>query len=58
MSLQTQMMTQKEVEDFLLCIREKNSRMGVTGILLLIQGKFIQYIEGPSTKIDKLYKND
>ncbi|MGO2295170.1 MAG: BLUF domain-containing protein [Psychroflexus halocasei] len=56
MSLQTQMMTKKDVEDFLLYIREKNSRMGITGILLLIQGKFIQYIEGPSTKIDKLYK--
>lgn len=56
MSFQTQMMTQKDVEDFLLYIREKNSRLGVTGILLLIQGKFIQYIEGPSTKIDELYK--
>ncbi|WP_234953128.1 BLUF domain-containing protein [Psychroflexus halocasei] len=56
MSFQTQMMTQKDVEDFLLYIREKNSRLGITGILLLIQGKFIQYIEGPSTKIDKLYK--
>lgn len=55
MSLQTQMMTQKDVEEFLLYIRDKNARLGITGILLLIQGKFIQYIEGPSENIDALY---
>ena len=55
MSSQTQVMTKQNVEDFLFKIREKNKRIAITGILLLIQGKFVQYIEGPAEEIDDIY---
>ncbi|WP_127846461.1 BLUF domain-containing protein [Psychroflexus aestuariivivens] len=61
MSSQTQVMTKQNIEDFLFKIREKNKRIAITGILLLIQGKFVQYIEGPAEEIDGIYdiiKND
>ncbi|MFN2261729.1 MAG: BLUF domain-containing protein [Psychroflexus sp.] len=55
MSSQTQVMTKQNIEDFLFKIREKNKRIAITGILLLIQGKFVQYIEGPAEEIDEIY---
>ena len=56
MSVQTQVMSKTEVENFLFKIREKNKRLAITGVLLLIQGKFVQYIEGPEEEIDRVYK--
>ena len=55
MSVQTQVMTKQEVENFLFKIREKNKRLAITGVLLLIQGKFVQYIEGPAEEIETVY---
>lgn len=55
MSVQTQVMTKQEVENFLFKIREKNKRLAITGVLLLIQGKFVQYIEGPAEEIEAVY---
>lgn len=55
MSLQSRLMTRDEMDGMLFQIREKNKRLGITGILLLIQGKFIQYIEGPEEEVDKVY---
>lgn len=55
MSVQTQVMSKTEVENFLFKIREKNKRLAITGVLLLIQGKFVQYIEGPEQEINQVY---
>jgi hypothetical protein len=55
MSSQTQVLRDKDIEDMLFQIREKNKRLAITGVLLLIQGKFVQYIEGIAPEIDKVY---
>ena len=55
MSAQSSIMSKKGIEDFLFQVREKNKNLTITGILLLIQGKFVQYIEGPAEEIDKVY---
>lgn len=56
MSNQAQILTNQDIEDLLFQIREKNKRLAITGILLLIQGKFVQYIEGQASEIDKVYE--
>lgn len=55
MSSQSRIMSRKSIEEFLFQVREKNKHLAITGILLLIQGKFVQYIEGPANEIDKVY---
>ncbi|WP_229737240.1 BLUF domain-containing protein [Psychroflexus salis] len=55
MSNQANVLNEKDVEDLLYQVREKNRKLAITGLLLLIQGKFIQYIEGPPEEIDKVY---
>lgn len=57
MSSQSRIMSKKSIEEFLFQIREKNKHLTITGILLLIQGKFVQYIEGPAEEIDKVYES-
>ncbi|MFD0933394.1 BLUF domain-containing protein [Psychroflexus salinarum] len=57
MSSQSRIMSKKSIEDFLFEVRDKNKQLAITGILLLIQGKFVQYIEGPAEEIDKVYKS-
>lgn len=56
MSNQANVLNEKNIEDLLFQVRKKNKRLAITGLLLLIQGKFIQYIEGPAKEIDKVYK--
>lgn len=56
MSLQSRLMTRDEMDSMLFQIREKNKRLAITGLLLLIQGKFVQYIEGPEDQIDRVYE--
>ena len=56
MSNQASVLDEKDIEDLLFQVREKNKRLAITGLLLLIQGKFIQYIEGPRNEIEKVYK--
>ena len=56
MSNQARILTNKDIEELLFQIREKNKRLAITGILLLIQGKFVQYIEGQASEIDKVYE--
>lgn len=55
MSSQSQVLRNQDIESMLFQIREKNKRLAITGVLLLIQGKFVQYIEGKSAEIDKVY---
>lgn len=57
MSNQSQVLTNQDIENLLFQIREKNKRLAITGILLLIQGKFVQYIEGKSAEIDNVYNS-
>lgn len=57
MSSQSRIMSKKSIEEFLFQVREKNKRLTITGVLLLIQGKFVQYIEGPAEEIDKVYES-
>ncbi|MDR9447839.1 MAG: BLUF domain-containing protein [Psychroflexus sp.] len=57
MSHQSRLMSDKDVEQLLFQIREKNKRLAITGLLLLIQGKFVQYIEGPEPEIKNVYKS-
>lgn len=56
MSNQANVLSEKDIENLLFQIREKNKRLAITGLLLLIQGKFIQYIEGPEKEIENVYK--
>ncbi len=56
MSNQAQVLTNQDIERLLFQVREKNKRLAITGILLLIQGKFVQYIEGQAPEIDKVYE--
>ena len=56
MSNQARILTNQDIEELLFQIREKNKRLAITGILLLIQGKFVQYIEGQASEIDKVYE--
>ena len=61
MSHQSRVMSEEDVDRLLFQIREKNKRLAITGLLLLIQGKFVQYIEGPKSEIKNVYesiKND
>ncbi len=56
MSNQALILKENDIEKLLFQIREKNKKLAITGLLLLIQGKFIQYIEGPEEEIEKVYK--
>lgn len=57
MSVQAQTLRDIDVEELLFNAREKNRCLAITGVLLLIQGKFIQYIEGYEEDIDELYRS-
>ena len=57
MSVQAQTLRNKDIEELLFYAREKNKRLAITGVLLLIQGKFIQYIEGYEEDIDSVYES-
>jgi len=57
MSSQSRVMSKKSIEEFLFQVREKNKLLTITGVLLLIQGKFVQYIEGPEEEITDVYKS-
>jgi hypothetical protein len=43
--------------DLLLGARSKNSRLGLTGMLLYHQDSFFQVLEGPSTAVGSLYEH-
>lgn len=43
------------VEDILLSSRKNNAALGITGILLHIDGGFMQVLEGEKLSVEKLY---
>jgi len=57
MSHQSRVMSDEDINNLLFQIREKNKRLAITGLLLLIQGKFVQYIEGPKSEINSVYES-
>ncbi|MGE0313494.1 MAG: BLUF domain-containing protein [Lautropia sp.] len=44
-----------DLADLLRLAREKNQRLGLTGMLLYVQGSFFQVLEGPPDVVDALY---
>ncbi|QJW98308.1 BLUF domain-containing protein [Frigoriglobus tundricola] len=48
-------LTQTELENLLARARLKNSRLGITGILLHHEGTFLQVIEGPPDTVQGLF---
>ena len=47
--------TQDELVELLAKAREKNARLGVTGMLLYDDGNFMQVLEGPKETVKALY---
>jgi hypothetical protein len=47
--------TDEELRTLLIKAREKNQRIGVTGMMLYFDGKFIQLIEGEEKTVRQLY---
>ena len=54
-SLAVKPFAREELLDLLQQAREKNARLGITGILLYKKGKFMQALEGEETALRALY---
>lgn len=46
----------EELLELLKIAREKNAKVGVTGILLYYSGSFFQVLEGPETAVKQIYE--
>lgn len=55
-SQQTYSLTDNALENLLKEARENNEAIGITGMLIIYEGLFIQYIEGPAESIKKLFE--
>lgn len=51
----SQLFSQQELLDLLEKAREKNHRLGITGLLLYRDGDFIQMLEGDKAAVENLY---
>ena len=47
--------TDAELEALLTRARERNQRLGLTGVLLYDDGDFFQYLEGPAAALDEVW---
>ena len=56
-STATKPMSEAELDEFLVDIRKRNKKLGVTGMLLYNRGNFIQVIEGKEEKIKQLFND-
>jgi hypothetical protein len=54
-SASTHLMTEAELDALLMKSRERNSQLGLTGMLLYYDGAFIQVLEGPEENVRMLY---
>jgi len=52
----TSKLSQEELIELMHLIREKNPKVGVSGMLLYCEGHFMQVIEGPEEKVMPLYE--
>jgi hypothetical protein len=48
-------LTDKELQELLQTCRSNNEKLGITGMMLYIDGKFIQVLEGDKEKINDLF---
>lgn len=46
----------RQLEALLCTARERNARLGVTGMLLYEDGQFMQYFEGPAPHVELIYR--
>lgn len=46
----------QELEAILSVARENNKKMGVSGLLLYVEGHFLQYLEGEQSVVEQLYQ--
>jgi hypothetical protein len=49
-------LSDEDIEHLLTQARDRNIEHNITGLLMFIGGNFIQYIEGPSSELDLIYK--
>ena len=56
-SQQAHNLTETGIKGLLEKSRLRNSVNNITGLLILFDGIFTQYIEGPEAAVDKLYRN-
>jgi len=47
---------EKDLEQLLFQCQRNNSRNGITGLLLYIDGKFVQVLEGDKEKLEEVFK--
>lgn len=50
------LLSKQELVDILIKARDKNSRLGITGMLLYKDGNFMQLLEGEENIVRKLYE--
>lgn len=55
-SAESMQMTPDKLQEILKVSREKNAKIGITGILLYSKGSFLQVLEGKENRINSLYK--
>lgn len=55
LSSATDMVTVKDLVEMLRAFREKNRRLGITGILIHRKGSFVQLLEGSEHEVRQLY---
>jgi hypothetical protein len=55
-SAATRLLSAAQMQQLLDSARARNVQQGVTGVLLYSDGNFMQYLEGPSGGLSKIYK--
>jgi len=53
-SRETHKMTSKELREILAVARERNGQLGISGLLLYKNGRFMQFLEGPEDAVRSL----
>ena len=54
-STATHLLTRQELDSVLVSARKRNLESQVTGILLFLEGKFMQYMEGPLDSLNEIF---
>ena len=57
LSSATNLMTDAEIEALLVSARNSNAAQNITGVLMYLDGNFVQYIEGPEDNLLKTYNH-
>ncbi|MEX0995788.1 MAG: BLUF domain-containing protein [Flavobacteriaceae bacterium] len=54
-SRQSYILSDGDISDLLVSCRTKNTRNGITGMLIYFDGTFVQFLEGPEESLNPLY---